>query len=112
ELAVHLKTDTLVVMASSSSPDTTHGGGGAASGGALPSLRPSMEAELRDKADKVLRERDSRRDRDWVICSWESGACVRTMVGSASEAKVAQYEHYVQELSKDGSTGGASATST
>ncbi|CAN0558630.1 unnamed protein product, partial [Ectocarpus sp. 12 AP-2014] len=49
---------------------------------------------------------------DWVICSWESGACVRTMVGSASEAKVAQYEHYVQELSKDGSTGGASATST
>ncbi|CAN0192953.1 unnamed protein product, partial [Ectocarpus sp. 4 AP-2014] len=31
---------------------------------------------------------------------------------SACEAKLAQFEQYVQELRKDGSIGGASATST
>ncbi|CBJ31237.1 hypothetical protein Esi_0240_0017 [Ectocarpus siliculosus] len=69
-------------------------------------------------ADKVERQRDSGRDRDWVIRSWKTGGFARTLAGSAPEAKLAQYEHYVQELTRDGlqseagSNGGASTVST
>ncbi|CAN0466960.1 unnamed protein product [Ectocarpus sp. 8 AP-2014] len=53
-------------------------------------------------ANKVERRRDGRRDRDWVIRAWRTGAFARTLAGSAPEAKLAQYEHYVQELTRDG----------